>query len=88
MKLAERVLRIEPSLTTIVDTKAKAMKKAGVDVISFGAGEPDFDTPEHIKEAAIRAIKEGLTKRRWGAWTSSKRRFKPGYRKTWACLIS
>ena len=62
MKLAERVLRIEPSLTTIVDTKAKAMKKAGVDVISFGAGEPDFGTPEHIKEAAIRAIKEGFTK--------------------------
>ena len=38
------------------------MKKAGVDVVSFGAGEPDFDTPEHIKEAAIRAIKEGFTK--------------------------
>jgi aspartate aminotransferase len=62
MKLAERVFRIEPSLTMVVDTKAKAMKKAGVDVVSFGAGEPDFDTPEHIKEAAIRAIKEGFTK--------------------------
>ena len=62
MKLAERVLRIKPSLTTVVDTKAKAMKKAGVDVVSFGAGEPDFDTPEHIKEAAIQAIKEGFTK--------------------------
>ena len=62
MKLAERVFRIKPSLTMVVDTKAKAMKKAGVDVVSFGAGEPDFDTPEHIKEAAIRAIKEGFTK--------------------------
>ena len=62
MKLAERVFRIRPSLTTVVDTKAKAMRKAGVDVVSFGAGEPDFDTPEHIKEAAIRAIKEGFTK--------------------------
>ena len=62
MKLAERIFRITPSLTMVVDTKAKAMKKAGVDVVSFGAGEPDFDTPEHIKEAAIRAIKEGFTK--------------------------
>jgi aspartate aminotransferase len=62
MKLAERISRIKPSLTTVVDTKAKALKKAGVDVVSFGAGEPDFDTPEHIKEAAIRAIKEGFTK--------------------------
>jgi aspartate aminotransferase len=62
MKLAERVFRIKPSLTMVVDTKAKAMKRAGVDVVSFGAGEPDFETPEHIKEAAIRAIKEGFTK--------------------------
>jgi aspartate aminotransferase len=42
--------------------KAKAMKEAGEDVISFGAGEPDFDTPAHVKEAAIRAIREGFTK--------------------------
>jgi aspartate aminotransferase len=62
MKLAERVSLIKPSLTSVVDTQAKALKKAGVDVISFGAGEPDFDTPEPIKEAAIRAIKEGFTK--------------------------
>jgi aspartate aminotransferase len=62
MKLAERVSHIKPSLTVAVDTRAKAMKKAGVDVVNFGAGEPDFDTPEHVKEAAFRAIKEGFTK--------------------------
>ena len=62
MKLAERVSRIKPSLTMVVDTKAKAMERAGVEVINFGVGEPDFDTPEHVKEAAIQAIKEGFTK--------------------------
>ena len=62
MKLAERVGQIKPSLTLAVDTKAKAMKQAGVDMVSFGVGEPDFDTPEHIKEAAIQAIREGFTK--------------------------
>ncbi|HMK66430.1 MAG TPA: pyridoxal phosphate-dependent aminotransferase [Thermodesulfobacteriota bacterium] len=62
MKLAERLGEIKPSLTLAVDSKAKAMKKAGQDVISFGVGEPDFDTPEHIKEAAVKAIKEGFTK--------------------------
>jgi aspartate aminotransferase len=62
MKLAVRVGRIKPSLTLAVDTKAKAMKSAGVDVVSFGVGEPDFDTPMHIKEAAIQAIREGFTK--------------------------
>jgi aspartate aminotransferase len=62
MKLAERLGEIKPSLTLAVDSKAKAMKKAGQDVISFGVGEPDFDTPEHIKESAVKAIKEGFTK--------------------------
>lgn len=62
MKLAERIGQIKPSLTLAVDTKAKAMKKAGLDMVSFGVGEPDFDTPEHIKEAAIQAIREGFTK--------------------------
>ena len=60
--LSERVRSIKPSPTLSMDTKAKEMKAAGVDVISFGVGEPDFDTPDHIKEAAIRAIKEGFTK--------------------------
>ena len=62
MKLAERIGQIKPSLTLTVDTKAKAMKKAGLDMVSFGVGEPDFDTPEHIKEAAIQAIRDGFTK--------------------------
>jgi aspartate aminotransferase len=62
MRLAERVGQIKPSLTLAVDTKAKAMKKAGLDIVSFGVGEPDFDTPEHIKEAAIQSIRDGFTK--------------------------
>ncbi len=62
MKLAERLGQIKPSLTLAVDAKAKAMKKSGLDIVSFGVGEPDFDTPDHIKEAAIQAIKEGFTK--------------------------
>ncbi len=54
--------RIKPSPTLAVTAKARALKAAGRDVISLGAGEPDFDTPEHIKEAAIRALREGKTK--------------------------
>lgn len=62
MRLAERAAGISPSPTLSIDAKAKQMKAAGVKVISFGVGEPDFDTPEHIKEAAIAAIKEGDTR--------------------------
>ncbi len=62
MGLSERIGRIKPSPTLAVSSKAKAMKAQGIDVVSFGAGEPDFDTPQHIKEAAIRAIEEGFTK--------------------------
>lgn len=62
MNIAQRVGQIQPSLTLAVDAKAKAMVKAGQDIISFGVGEPDFDTPDFIKEAAIQAIKEGFTK--------------------------
>jgi aspartate aminotransferase len=62
MKLAKRIGRVQPSPTIAIDTKAKAMKAEGIDVIGFGAGEPDFDTPEHIKAAAITALKEGKTK--------------------------
>ena len=54
--------RIKPSPTIAVTSKAREMKAAGKDVIGLGAGEPDFDTPENIKEAAIRAIREGDTK--------------------------
>ncbi|NPA15514.1 MAG: pyridoxal phosphate-dependent aminotransferase [Deferribacteres bacterium] len=62
MKLAQRVNLIKPSPTLAITAKAKAMKAEGIDVVGFGAGEPDFDTPENIKEAAIKAIKEGFTK--------------------------
>jgi len=62
MKLAERVLAINPSPTLAIDAKAKAMKKQGFPVIGFGVGEPDFDTPENIKQAAIKAVEDGFTK--------------------------
>lgn len=60
--LSDRAKRIKPSPTLSMDAKAKAMKAAGVDIVNFGVGEPDFDTPENIKEAAMKAIKEGFTK--------------------------
>src|ERR1017187_6233100 len=53
---------ISPSPTLAVDAKAKALKAAGEDVLNFAAGEPDFDTPEHIKEACIAALRSGKTK--------------------------
>jgi aspartate aminotransferase len=60
--LAESLQRIKPSATIAVTDKARALKAAGRDVIGLGAGEPDFDTPDNIKEAAIKAIKAGKTK--------------------------
>src|SRR5579864_602511 len=57
--LAESLGRIQPSPTIAVTSKARELKAAGRDVIGLGAGEPDFDTPDNIKEAAIRAIREG-----------------------------
>lgn len=65
MKLAARVSQVTPSLTLAIDAKAKAMKRDGVDVCSFSAGEPDFDTPAHIVQAAIDALHQGKT--RYGA---------------------
>lgn len=62
MELAARSAAITPSLSLAIDSRAKAMKAAGQDVCGFGAGEPDFDTPEHIKEAAVVALEEGFTK--------------------------
>ncbi len=62
MKLAERVNRIKPSPTFAAAAKAAAMRARGIEVISFGQGEPDFDTPENIKQAAYKAIREGITK--------------------------
>jgi aspartate aminotransferase len=57
--LADQIMRIKPSATMAVTDKARALKLAGRDVIGLGAGEPDFDTPDNIKEAAIKAIREG-----------------------------
>lgn len=62
MQLSRKYSSISPSPTLTIDSKFKAMKAEGVDVVGFGAGEPDFDTPAHIKAAAIRAIEEGETK--------------------------
>jgi aspartate aminotransferase len=62
MKLANRALNISPSPTLAIDTVAKEMMAKGLKVVSFAAGEPDFDTPDHIKEAAIEAIRAGKTK--------------------------
>ena len=60
--LSESLSRIKPSPTMAVVKKATELKSAGKDIISLGAGEPDFDTPENIKQAAIQAIKDGRTK--------------------------
>lgn len=62
MDLADRVSALTPSLSLAIDSRAKAMKAAGQDICSFGAGEPDFDTPDHIKAAAIAALEAGFTK--------------------------
>jgi aspartate aminotransferase len=60
--LSDSLARIKPSATVAVSDKARALKAAGRDVISLGAGEPDFDTPENVKQAAIKAIRDGKTK--------------------------
>lgn len=62
MRLSERASQISPSPTLAIDAKAKQMKASGIKVISFGVGEPDFDTPDNIKTAAIEAIKAGETR--------------------------
>jgi len=62
MEISARSAQLTPSLTLSIDSKAKAMKAEGLDVCGFGAGEPDFDTPEHIKRAAIEALEAGFTK--------------------------
>src|SRR2546423_10064345 len=60
--LAEYLKRIKPSATIAVTDKARALKASGRDIIGLGAGEPDFDTPDNIKAAAIKAIEAGKTK--------------------------
>ena len=60
--ISNNLKRIKPSPTIAVTTKAREMRASGKDVIGLGAGEPDFDTPDNVKEAAIEAIKKGDTK--------------------------
>ena len=62
LTISNKSMGISPSPTLAIDSKFKEMKKEGIDVVGFGAGEPDFDTPKHIKEAAINAINDGFTK--------------------------
>ena len=62
MKLSARANRIQPSATLAITAKEKALKAQGIDVVGFGAGEPDFDSPDYVKEAAVEAIKKGYTK--------------------------
>ena len=62
MQLSEKALAISPSLTLKITAMAKEMKARGLDVVGFGAGEPDFDTTQHIKDAAVEAIRIGMTK--------------------------
>ena len=62
MDLSSHAVQLTPSLTLAIDSKAKAMRAEGIDVCGFGAGEPDFDTPDHIKAAAKAAIDRGDTK--------------------------
>ncbi len=61
-RITKRAACLSPSLTLAIDSKAKAMKAEGIDVVGFGAGEPDFDTPQHIKDACAKALAAGFTK--------------------------
>jgi aspartate aminotransferase len=61
-RISQRAAALSPSLTLAIDAKAKQMKADGQDVVGFGAGEPDFDTPQHIKDAAAQALAAGFTK--------------------------
>jgi len=62
LELARRIRQIPPSATLALNAKANQLKAEGVDVVNFGVGEPDFETPDNIREAAIRAIREGFTR--------------------------
>jgi aspartate aminotransferase len=62
IRISSRLSRVAPSITMAVTAKAAALRAQGVNIISFGAGEPDFDTPDHIKEAARRGLDEGVAK--------------------------
>jgi len=74
MKLADRVSRLQPSITLAITAKANAMKAEGLDVVAFGAGEPDFNTPPHIQEAACEAMRDGMTRYTPAAGTPALRK--------------
>ena len=59
MPLSHNVQRVQPSITMQISARAAAMKRDGIDIITLSAGEPDFDTPQNIKDVGIRAIEEG-----------------------------
>lgn len=60
--LSRRAQALKPSPTLAINAKEKLLRAQGLDIAGFGAGEPDFDTPEHIKQAAIDAVNKGFTK--------------------------
>ena len=62
IKISNKGSRVSASPTLAIDSKFKAMKAEGLDAVGFGTGEPDFDTPDHIKQAAIEALEKGMTK--------------------------
>ncbi len=62
MTISVRARQVAPSATIAISTRARQMQAEGIDVVSFGSGEPDFDTPAHIKAAAVQALQEGFTK--------------------------
>ena len=62
LTLSKKAASVKPSSTLAITAKSKAMKAEGIDVVGFGAGEPDFNTPDNINEAAVKAIHDGFTK--------------------------
>ena len=74
LTVSHRCQNIAPSLTLQIDARAKEMKAAGLDVIGFGAGEPDFPTPEHICDAAREALEKGYTRYTPAAGTKELRK--------------
>ena len=77
-QLAQRATTLTPSLTLAIDAKAKKLKAEGIDVCGFGAGEPDFDTPQYIKDAAVQALAAGFTK-----YTRDRLQAVPGHCQLW-----
>ena len=62
LTISQKCKNIQPSVTLAIDSRAKQLRNMGLDVIGFGAGEPDFDTPKYIKDAARDALDAGMTK--------------------------